>query len=357
MEPTIRSELWAGVDRLIDRAPSLRDLRAHRLHLLAARRWRQLGREVPTGLAIEELMAIERRAATSLALRRAQEAYDGRLVVLKGPSAAAYYPLSYLRPSTDLDILVDDPEAAQRALLSDGFEPSGEFCDSYYLGLQHLRPLRLPGPGGAVVELHRRPNWVEWVDPPSSGELLSAAVEVAAVEVDGIPGFLGLPPEHNALVVAAHSWGERPLRRILDLVDVAAVSADADPDALVSLARRWGLSRMWNTTFAAAEALLFERGQPWSLRIWARDLSAVRDRSVLEDHLRRWLSPFWALPPHRGIAGATVALARDATPAPTESWGNKLARVREAVIHPARSNTEHGRVLGPEGIQPRHNRR
>jgi hypothetical protein len=273
-------------------------------------------------------------------------------MVLKGPSAAAYYPHPSLRPSTDLDILVDDAEVAQRALLSAGFEALGGFGESYYIGLQHLRPLRLPGAAGPVIEVHRRPNWVEWVDPPSTEELLSAAVQV-----DGIPGVLRLPAEQNALVLAAHSWGERPLRRILDLVDVAAVSGEADPDALDSLARRWGLSRMWNTTSAAAEALLFERGHPWSLRVWARDLSAVRDCTVLESHLRRWLSPFWALPPHKGIAGATVALARDATPAPTESWANKLARSREAVIHPARSTTEHERVLGPQGIQPRHKRR
>ena len=48
------SELWAAVDRLLDSAPGLEDLRVHRLQLLAARRWGALGRPVPREL-VEEM--------------------------------------------------------------------------------------------------------------------------------------------------------------------------------------------------------------------------------------------------------------------------------------------------------------
>ncbi len=50
--------IWEGVDRLVDRAPTFADLRSHRIELLAARRWRALGRAVP-----DELVALERRWA------------------------------------------------------------------------------------------------------------------------------------------------------------------------------------------------------------------------------------------------------------------------------------------------------
>ena len=43
-------ELWAHVDRLVDRAPREADLRAHGVHLLAAQRFRALGRPVSAQL-------------------------------------------------------------------------------------------------------------------------------------------------------------------------------------------------------------------------------------------------------------------------------------------------------------------
>jgi hypothetical protein len=349
----VQPDLWTGVDRLVDRFSSLDDLRAHRLHLLAGRRWRGLGLEIPDALATEELMWLQRTAAARLVLRAVRDACSQRMVILKGPAAAACYPDAALRPFVDLDILVENPEEAQRELLSAGFEPIDQRDDDYYVGLHHMRPLRLPGRDAPAVELHRRPNWVDWVDPPPADELLAAAVPGPK----DIPGMLVLPAEHEALALAAHSWGETPLRRLLDLVDVAAVSAEADQRELHALAGRWGLTRLWRTTIAAVEALIFEKGNPWSLRLWARDLRSAHDRTVFQGHLRSWLSPFWALPPHRAALATVTALARDLTPAPTESWENKLTRIREALSNPARPNTEHERILGPAGIQPRIKRR
>ena len=49
-ESTRRRVIWSAVDRLIDRTPDVTALRANRLHLLAARRWRELGRPIPPDL-------------------------------------------------------------------------------------------------------------------------------------------------------------------------------------------------------------------------------------------------------------------------------------------------------------------
>jgi hypothetical protein len=247
--------------------------------------------------------------------------------------------------------LADDAEQVQRALVAAGFRAIGPFADDYYRGLHHLRPLHLPGTL-SVVEVHRRLSWVEWCAPPSTDELLADAVPART----GVDGTLALRPAQHALAVAAHSWAERPMRRILDLVDVAALADEANADDIRALASAWGLARVWSTTVAAAEALILGAPAPRSLRTWARELEAVRSRTVAEDHVRRWVSPFWALPAHRAVAASVVAVARGATPVPGESWGNKLLRVREAVTHPGRSTFEHGRVLGPEGFRPRFKR-
>jgi hypothetical protein len=349
----MQSELWAGVDRLIDRTPSLEGLRAHGLHLLAMRRWREMGREIPPAARFEELAAVHKAHDALEILRAASDAYDGRLALMKGPEVAAHYPDPACRQISDLDILADDATRAQRALIKAGFEPTGDFGDDYFDGLHHLRPLVLPAHPVLVVEIHRRPNWVDWADPPDVTELLARAVPSSA----GASGMLALPREQHAVVVAAHSWGERPLRRISDLLDVAALMDGASRETAGALASAWGISGLWNTTIAAADSLFLGARRPLSMRVWARELEQVRSRTVFEDHIRRWLSTFWVLPPHRALAATAVALARDVTPAPSETWGNKLSRAREALLHPTRSSDEHGRIVGPGGMRPRFKRR
>ena len=201
---------------------------------------------------MEELRAVHNAAAARTLLSAVREAYDGQMLLLKGPEVAACYPDPALRPSKDLDILVDNAEGAQRALLAAGFEPGGASGDDYYVGLHHLRPLRMPGETAAFVEVHRRPGWVKFVDPPTTRELLAAATEGAT----GVPGVLALPPPHHALVLAAHSWDERPMRRLLDLIDIAAVTTGRDRAEIHALASGWGLSRLWRTTAAAVDATL-----------------------------------------------------------------------------------------------------
>lgn len=345
-------EIWTGVDRLIDQASGLADLRAHRLHLLAARRWRRLGQDIPSQLARDETATAAVALTAAQVLTRVREAYDGQLILLKGPEIAVHYPAANTRPFVDLDILADHPDQAQKALLAAGFEAGG-MEDSYYDGLHHLRPLRYPKYPVPSVEIHRRPNWVEWGDPPETDELFEAAVPGASET----PGLLALPAAHHALVIAAHSWIELPLRRLSDLVDALAVSAASDRREVDLLATSWRIDRVWNTTRAAAEALILGEGDPLSLRLWARDLRAVRDRTVLEEHVRRAASTFWALPAHRAALESARALARDATPTPPETWASKLKRTRQAMLNPSRPAAEHRQSLGPDAFKSRLKRR
>jgi hypothetical protein len=348
----VSESLWSGIHRLVDRVDSVQGLVAQRLHLIAIRHWRQTGREVPDELAFEEMAALQRVHAAREVLRRVREAYDGRIILLKGPEAASYYPAPEMRPTSDLDLLAEDPEAAQRALLAAGFQKLGPYEDEHFDGLHHLRPVGLP-PHVTFVEVHRRPNWDLWSSPPQTRELFDVAVEGNS----GVPGLLALPPAHHALVLTGHSWGERPLRRILDLVDLAAVAAPADDAEIERLARTWGMLRMWRTSTAAADALFHQGPATVPLRVWARDLLEVRDATVFEGHVNRWLGTFWALPPHRALLATLTALVHDVTPAPGETWAGKLARIREALLHPSRPAEEHARLLGPEAVRPRFKRR
>ena len=73
-----------------------------------------------------------------------------------------------------------------------------------FYGLHHLRPLGSPGRVSVVVEVHRRPNWLPWGDPPPASELLATSVP----DVLDIPGIFGLPPEQHAVFSAVHSWAD-----------------------------------------------------------------------------------------------------------------------------------------------------
>jgi hypothetical protein len=344
-------QLWDAVDRLIDRAPSLADLVAHRLHLLAVRRFRDTGRELPDALAMQELVALHRAAAIRTALADVRAAYDGRVLVLKGLSIGVHYPAEHLRPTVDLDVLVDHPRRAYAALVDAGFKPVGPHHEHYYDGLHHLKPLMSPKAAGPLIELHRRPNWVRWVAPPASDELLEMGVESL-----GIDGVLVLPPEAGALTTAVHGWGELPLRRIGDLIDVTLLRRQADDRGLAAIARSWGLERMWQTTSDAARFLLEGGPRPVPLRTWARDLELVRDTMVYEQHVRRYCGPFWAQPAGAAVATTVREVLNDVRRTPEETWANKLRRGREALLHPTRPSSEHKALLGPDGIRPRHQR-
>lgn len=332
--------VWSAVDRLVDRAANLDDLTAHGLHLLAARRWRLLGRDVP-----RSVVDLERRAgaivlAATIAVECAREAYDGSMLLMKGLEVGERYPDPALRPLRDVDLLVDDPQRAQRALIDAGFQPVGE-DDGYYADRHHLRPLHLPG-FPIVVELHRHPQWVSWAAAPSFAELASEAVP----SVTGIEGLLAPSAAHHALLLASHSWSGAPLRRIADLIDITLLSETVDQAELWEAARRWQVDGVWKTTSAAAEAVLFGGpALPWHVRFWAGDVLHVKERTVLSNHVRRIASAFSALPPRRAVPAALRAVGRELRPDPGERWPEKVRRGARAARHAFQPVSRHSRGL------------
>jgi len=301
---------------------------------------------------MEELVTIGAGFSVREALARARDAIDGTLILLKGPEVAARYPDAYLRPVGDLDLLAADAERAQASLLKAGFVPVGPFDDAYYEGLHHLRPLRPPAAQMPIIEVHRHPNWVSWNDPPHFEELSCCTVQSET----GIDGLSTLSPAQHAVVVGVHSWAERPLRQVVDLIDVAVLSAGVE-DECAALAERWDVVLIWRSMRAAARACLLGELPPWSMRLWARHILEVRARTIAEDHLQQILSPFWGLKPVYAARESARAVGRQVVPTSDESWADKLVRVREAVRHPGRSQLEQERMLGASSIKPRHTRR
>lgn len=331
-----QSELWAAVDRLVDRAPSLADLGSHRLELLAARRWRALGLPVPPEVVEQERRAAVVQLAAPVLLGRVRAAYGGELLLLKGLDVARRYPEPGLRMFGDVDLLADDAASAQHALLSAGFREVGD--PSLYEDIHHLRPLQWPDLP-LVVELHSRPKWVEGIAPaPATAELLAAAIP-------GPHGFEVLPPAHHALLLAAHSWAHEPLRRLRDIVDVAAVAEAGGWDEVMALARSWRVERLWRATVAAADAVLYGGRRPLALRLWAQNLETARERTVLENHLQRWFSDFWIMPAHQAAARVPATVASELFPEGGEGWRPKLSRSGRAIRNATRRRSEHDEEL------------
>jgi hypothetical protein len=327
--------MWDRIDALAQRAPHVRALRHHRLELIEARRRRR------AGLApLPELTEDVRRAAfADLAvqplLARAREAYDGRLVVVKGPEVALDYPESGLRRFGDLDLLTDDAEAAQAALLAAGFGEVGE--PELYEDIHHLRPLAWPGVP-IVIELHSRPKWPDAVPGPGTAELFAAAVPSRL----GVDGIETLAPAPHAVLLAAHAWAHEPLARTGHLVDVAATLARTEAGEAAALARDWGCARMWTVTDAAIGAVLGDEGR---LPRWGRHLADARERTVLEMHLQRLMGPLAGLPGGRVPAGFARALRNELRLDGDEPLRAKIARSRLAVAHARVSRADHERAL------------
>jgi len=320
----VPSGMWDRVPCLIDLAPSLEALRAHRLHLLAASLWRSRGDHLPPGLLEEERRTTMTGLAAIAVLRRVRDAYGGRLMLMKGPEVAANYPEPRTRPYGDIDLLADDPAGAQRALLAAGFVAQADERD--HSRAQHLDPVIDPELG-LIVEIHRRPNCPARLFAPATDELFSSAVP----SVTGIDGLLAPSPAAHTLLLAAHAWAHHPLGRLGDLVDVAATLPSDQRGAVAVLARRWGWERMWRTTLSAADALLGAGPEPLALRTWARHLRTASELSVLDNHVIRMLAPFFALSPRQVPLGIATELHGYAELNPGESWPRKLGRTAIAI--------------------------
>ncbi len=327
--------IWAAADRLLERTDE-RALVFHRLEPFAARRLRELGREVPPDLVEVERLGAAFALAADAHLARARAAVDGPLLVVKGPELAVLYPEPSLRISRDLDLVAPDPAGAQAALLAAGFVGAGD--PELYARAPHEVPLAWPGLP-VEVEVHARPNWPLWLAAPTAAELLEGAVPSAS----GIEGVLAPAPEKHLLVVAAHAWTHGPLQRLRDLLDVALLAAAADRAEAGRLAQAWGIAKLWRTTAAVADSLFLGAPPPPALRGWASNLAEARERTVLEQHTARWRCWFDAFPPRLAARATLHELREDATPDPGESWGSKLSRSRRAVRNAFVRRSEHDR--------------
>jgi hypothetical protein len=102
------------------------------------------------------------------------------------------------------------------------------------------------------------------------------------------------------------------------------------------------MARLWRTTDAIAAGLFLGGPRQRPLRTWARNLSAARERTVLEQHVAGWVGWHAALP-RRVAARATLdELRDDLTPERGESWG-KLRRSAHAVRNAFVRRSDHER--------------
>jgi hypothetical protein len=316
------SDIWPAIYALIDDA-SVEGVLVHELGPLAAQGRRAAGKPVPEALAAEERAASFAALSAIALLKRIREIGAGPLVLLKGPEVAALYPPNGRRFG-DVDVLTPQATDLHRSLLEHGFLELDKPFD--FREHHHLTPLRWPVVP-LSVEVHLAPNWPRGIEPPPLAEILEAAVP----SVVGVEGLLAPRRLHHVLLLAAHAWAHVPLRTLRELLDVAVLAADQDAAELDRIASSWGLGRIWRTTQRAIDSLFYGGSYPAALRVWARHLRAVRERTVFEGHLETVLHPFWERPAGPALAKSLAELGSDLRPAPGESWGVKLRRFPLAV--------------------------
>jgi hypothetical protein len=323
----VSTALWRSVDGLLAQA-DVEGVIAHKLGPLAANRLRRLGLPVPPALEVEERAAGLANALVVPLLERIRASTEGPLVLFKGPEVAHLYP-GRARRFVDVDLLAEDAPSVHAALVEHGFVEASDDPDEYYVGHAHLRELKWPTIW-LKVEVHSRTHSPAGVAGPPIGTLLDAARPSRL----GIDGISALSPSHHTLVLATHAWVHEPLASLRDLVDVAAAAEGLDRVELARTARSWGIGRLWQTTEQAIDSLFYERGATAPLRSWARHVPAVRERTVLENHLGRWLHPFWELPVRPAARRMAARVVADMRPAPGERRRAKLLRVYRAVRKP-----------------------
>jgi Uncharacterised nucleotidyltransferase len=336
--------LWEAVERRLT-AASEEGVLAHQLAPLAALMLRRSGRAVPASWLAEERQAAVRMLAVVPVLQAVRAISDGPVVLMKGPEVALRYPEA-ARSFRDLDVLVPSARTTHAQLRNGGFVEVGD--PELYYRLHHLRPLAWQG-FPLSVEIHGVPKWPDRLRLPPPTDVIESAVP-SALEIEDLRAP---DPARHALLLAAHAWAHEPLRSLRDLVDVAALAAEAKPGEIDQLARWWGIEPLWRTTDAATAALVEEGSRSLAVSLWARHLPTVRERTVVEGHLQKWLSGFWALPPREAVSQLLAALRRDLLRAPEEGWKAKLARTRTALRHARVPRSTHDLQLGEEATRGR----
>lgn len=337
--------LWEGVDRFLERiSPEV--AASQGLGPLAARRLRVLGRPVPDQLVREERAAKAGALVAPVLLARVINAHDAPLLLMKGPELASCYP-GGARRLGDLDLLAGDAERAQANLLGNGFSPKPKALRADYSRHHHLAPLVYPGVP-LPIEIHRRAMWPEGLKGPTNAELFEAAIPAGV----GIDGILVPDRRHHALLLAAHAWGEVPMRNVREFVDVLALTDDGDREELLQLARRWDFERGWIATLAVADWLLRGGPEPAFVPVWARYLRSLREPTVFEMHVQEWLSPFTLAPPRTAVRLSAAALFRDLRPGRSEGWGTKFLRMAFALLGAFSRQSAHEQRSRERGIPP-----
>ena len=322
--------LWDRVEELVDRAPSWEALRLHRLHLIAARVRSRRGEAIPTSISDEwrsrTMMALTARAV----LKRVRNAYEGRLLLMKGPEVAWRYPDPTDRPFRDLDILVDNPHSAQRSLINAG-------CVEFGGQAPHHLPALFWPDVPVLIELHGRPKSPPWL-PQVSAEMVFGHATPSHTPIDGL---LAPDPGVHALLLAAHDWAHDPLRRLGDVIDIAATLQDSDRAKTTACAREWGWDRLWAMTVAVTDAVTMGGALPKWLSIWTRHLLTGRDRTVVEHQLTQLVAPAYSVPA-RQAPRRLARHVRDVVPPRTnETWGHRVRRSRQALFHALMEESVH----------------
>ncbi len=75
-------------------------------------------------------------------------------------------------------------------------------------------------------------------------------------------------------------------------------------------------------------------------------LAAARERTVFENHVERWLSPYWALKPARALAKSATTFRDELVPLEGETWAMKWKRVSQALSRAFSPRSEHEFRLG-----------
>jgi len=209
-------------------------------------------------------------------------------------------------------------------------------------GIHHLRPLWRPG-STLVIELHHALKWPDGSRPPAASELFEEGVPSRS----GVAGVLTLPDELHALTLAAHAWAHMPLRRLVDLVDIAALTGGLDRQELNRLAEEFGIGRIWRTTIAAIDEVLRGGRRPTLAGLtWGRHFTRSRERTVIESHFERLLSPFWAYSLSIALTEVRQRLLDELRPAKHEGWRDKLSRTALAASNAFVRRSEHESQLG-----------
>lgn len=334
----------AALSRLSEAAVSaaLVDIQAHGLELIASAALRERGMHVAPALTAAERVTAMTILLTPAVLTEIRNACDGRILLMKGPEVAAHYPDAALRGYNDLDLLVDDADAAHKAMLRAGFRPVGN--PKLFEGIHHLRPVALFG-GALPVEVHSRPKWVTFSDAPDFGTLAREAVPSAT----SIAGIEAPSPAHHVLLLAVHSWAHEPLRRLRDLLDIAVLAPACAAGEIDEWAAAFGVERIWSATKTALATLCHGTRLPMPISLWARNIERCRERTVLEDHLERWLSGFASQSPLAATRGLKQPLRQTFAP-DYESASQKLRRSYHAVRNAHARRSEH--VASVETLLP-----